>query len=290
MGSESAKQLADALGGVTRVYSDGSYSPKYNHILINWGNSHAPAFLNRPPVGFKVLNAPASVALASNKLRTFTTLNAAGVSVPEFTTLQNVAQGWLDMGLTVIERHSLTGNSGAGIRVVNSTDENVSDTLTAAPLYTKFIPKKKEFRVHVFGGEVIDYSQKKKRSTETRPVNFNKYVSSSEMGWVFCKNNIEHIQAVKDAAIAAVRALGLDFGAVDIMYHADVSYVLEVNTAPGMMPSTLEAYVTKFNSLLGTNVGGTAVLARDIIGEDQVTLRLSRADARRLHTILSAVI
>jgi len=50
----------------------------------------------------------------------------------------------------------------------------------------------------------------------------------------------------------AVNCLGLDFGAVDIIYNQkkDVSFVLEVNTAPGLEGSTLNEYVKEFNNAL----------------------------------------
>jgi len=49
-------------------------------------------------------------------------------------------------------------------------------------------------------------------------------------------------------ALAAVSALGLDFGAVDIIYneHENQYYVLEVNTAPGLEGTTVEKYAEAF--------------------------------------------
>ena len=43
----------------------------------------------------------------------------------------------------------------------------------------------------------------------------------------------------------AIKVLGLDFGAVDIIYNKqeDKWYVLEVNTAPGIYGTTLDKYV-----------------------------------------------
>lgn len=307
MGSESASELATSLNA-GRVYPDGNYSPKTGHVIINWGSSVSPAWADvARRRGVIFLNTPSAVARATNKLKTFEYLRQNGVTVPEFTTDMALANHWLDDGFTVIERHSLSGNSGVGIRVVNDTDDNVESTLTSAPLYTKYIPKKKEFRVNVFRGEVIDYAQKKKRGTENRGPEFNKYICSSEMGWVFCKNDIDHIDAVKVAAVAAVRALGLDFAAVDIMFHRNTAYVLEVNTAPGMSPSTLEKYVLKFRPFITTTVTTlarqTAAIAERVSGvqsrtiapppsvrSDNVTFTIDRATALKLKSVLAQLV
>ena len=53
------------------------------------------------------------------------------------------------------------------------------------------------------------------------------------------------------AAKAAVAALSLDFGAVDIITKGTDVYVLEVNTAPGLCPITLNWYARQFANLLG---------------------------------------
>jgi D-alanine-D-alanine ligase-like ATP-grasp enzyme len=52
-------------------------------------------------------------------------------------------------------------------------------------------------------------------------------------------------QELKDIAIGSVNILGLNFGAVDVIYNEKENkyYVLEVNTAPGLSGTTLEKYV-----------------------------------------------
>jgi len=62
---------------------------------------------------------------------------------------------------------------------------------------------------------------------------------------VFCRDGIAPCTVRNSISIAAVDALCLDFGAVDIIYneHEDKYYVLEVNSAPGLEGTTLEKYV-----------------------------------------------
>jgi glutathione synthase/RimK-type ligase-like ATP-grasp enzyme len=258
--SQSAKDLAQLLN-VMRVKPDGNYVPKVGHTVVSWGYSGTPAWIGRAQArGVRILNKPGSVNVAANKLSALNALSTAGVSVPEFTTDANVARRWVNSGGTVVERHELRGNSGAGIRIVNLDDDSMPSIVHPAPLYTKFIPKTAEFRVHVFNGQVIDYIEKKRQLAENRGENFNKYVSSIHQGWVFSRTNIRDIPEVRELAVRAVRALGLDFGAVDIIYHEGRAFVLEVNTSPGLSGVTLVKYANAFRRYMGqADLTGPAV-------------------------------
>jgi glutathione synthase/RimK-type ligase-like ATP-grasp enzyme len=268
MGSESAKALAQTLD-VLRVFPDGDFVPKSFTTIMNWGYSGTPVWMSRAEArSVKILNKPTAVNVAANKLSALQALQRAGVRVPEFTTDFNVASRWLNSGATVFERHDLRGNSGAGIRVVNLDDDEVESRLTSAPLYTKFLNKTAEFRVHVFNGQVIDYVQKKRLPTERRGDNYNKYISSVDFGWVFSRTDVSNIPDVRNAAISAVRVLGLDFGAVDVVYYEGVPYVLEVNTSPGLKGHTLVCYCNAIRRFLGLTELSTAVVQR-ITGTDR---------------------
>lgn len=311
MGSESAKSLASVLN-IMRVRGDGDYRPKHGHVIINWGSSAHPVWIqNVLSRGAKILNPLDKVNVAGNKLSALRALKAAGVLVPEFTTDIDIARRWVRSGETVVERHELRGNSGAGIRIVNLDDPDMPSVVHDAPLYTKFIPKTAEFRVHVFRGEVIDYIEKKKVAAERRTENFNRYVSSIHQGWVFTRTNVRDIPEVRNIAINAVRALGLDFGAVDIIYYEGSPYVLEVNTAPGLSGTTLVKYANAFRRYMGAPDLQEHVV-REIVGTDRhvltqpavnltqartetwqqndlVTLRIDRATALKIKELLAHV-
>ena len=64
----------------------------------------------------------------------------------------------LQEGNTVVARTILNGNSGAGIVLVENEEQ-----LVDAPLYTVYIPKKQEYRVHVFRGQVLDVQRKARK-------------------------------------------------------------------------------------------------------------------------------
>ncbi len=313
MASDSAKDLAQLLN-VLRIKQDGTFVPKHFTQILNWGNSKTPTWATRARERqVTILNKFEAVNLAANKLTALQRMSEAGVKVPQFTTSVATAQQWLREGATVMERHDLRGNSGAGIRIVaNNPNEQergmgVHANITHAPLYTKFINKSTEFRVHVFQGQVIDFVEKKKVAAERRPANFNKYVSSVHQGWVFARTGILLDEDIKIQAIAAVRALGLDFGAVDIVFCDGIGYVLEVNCAPGLAGTTLTCYgnaIRRFmglaplpgtNNTVTTNVQPPApvhaVVQTQAVNTqaDMVNVRMSRQLARQLKTLLAEI-
>ena len=233
LGSESARSLAQALDTVC-VKPDGKYKYYSNHIILNWGNSDIPKWFDR---SVRILNHPLDVAVAVNKLETLRHLVVNAVPTVEWTTSFSLAKEWIDQGETVVERHNLTGSKGDGIRIVNADSD---DEIALAPLYTKLIGRAREYRVHVFNGEVIDVQQKKRREGNDS----DGTIKNVDNGWVFVRDEITTPpRSIFDVAVRSVVALGLDFGAVDILTKDGNCYVLEVNTACGLEGSTITSYV-----------------------------------------------
>lgn len=239
-GSASAKALAEALG-VKRIKEKGSkFKGAAHKLIINWGCSKLPAELLK----CRVLNSPESVSKASCKLASFKAMHEAGVSVPLFTERREHVVDDVAEGKTWVARTILRGHSGAGIVVIEPGQEVV-----AAPLYVEYVPKKEEYRIHVFDGEVVDI-QRKARKKDVPDDQVNWKVRNLANGFIFARGedalgNVP--QDVLDQAVKAVAALGLDFGAADVIYNdkQKKAYVLEVNTAPGLSGSTLDGYVER---------------------------------------------
>jgi glutathione synthase/RimK-type ligase-like ATP-grasp enzyme len=256
-GSNSATLLVAALNQalqlkrpVRKLFTDerGTLVAQPGHIIINWGSSNAPDRLSAATW----INHPSNVAYAGNKLRTFQIFaDARGaalaggdayVEFPEFTTSYEDACGWVNDGITVVCRTKLNGHSGAGIVLAAREEDVVRD----CPLYVKYIKKAKEFRVHVAFGEVIDVQAKRKRADYEGETDYA--IRNHHTGWVYCRENIEEPTDLREQALRAIQTLGLDFGAVDIIYnqHYNKCYVLEVNTAPGLEGQTVTSYTQAF--------------------------------------------
>ena len=171
---------------------------------------------------------------------------------PEFWTPANIGEVQRK-GVILIARTTTRGSGGDGIVVVRETD-----TLPNAPLYTRYVRKQAEYRIHVVRDSAI-LIQQKRRDSEAEQDADQKLIRNHANGWVFAVNNVEFKDdKQKDecvaASIAAVRSLGLDFGACDLVTDRKTGqpYVLEVNTAPGLeSPTLIEAYASAFKSIAG---------------------------------------
>jgi glutathione synthase/RimK-type ligase-like ATP-grasp enzyme len=240
--SRSAKSLSAALG-IKRIKHEG----KLIHVdtLINWGATQ----IKRAITFDNVLNNPEAVQQAVCKLKTFNALKLARVRIPEFTTDSDVAFDWVKKGVTIIARTKLNGHSGEGIEILEPGDHK--EGIPHAPLYVRYIPKKQEYRVHVFQGHAF-FVQRKARNNDIPDDKVNWKVRNHGNGFIFAHQGVAIGAEGELLAIQAVQALGLDFGAVDLIYNekTDMYYVLEVNTACGMEGTTLDKYVEQFKKVM----------------------------------------
>jgi glutathione synthase/RimK-type ligase-like ATP-grasp enzyme len=230
MGSKAAKALKQSLvtAGV-RCFRKRPQSPfmaKVSDLVIYYGGTE------------KLINHPRNTRnecrnMAQNKLYTLRVLADQGLSTVPWTTELDIAQEWSK----VICRHTLTGHSGQGIEIWDKD----TTPIPIAPLYTKYVKKTFECRIHVYNRSVIDAQIKKKE----RGAEANTLIRNHQTGWVYCREGYEPTEECKDLAIKAVAALELDFGAVDLIYnqHYNQYYILEVNTAPGLTGTTLIKYM-----------------------------------------------
>jgi glutathione synthase/RimK-type ligase-like ATP-grasp enzyme len=235
-GSRSALALAEALGGRVLLREGSKFTRRSDDTIINWGDGQCPLT--------QVLNNPEAIRLASNKREAFARLQAGGVPVPAFATSIASVQ-W--EGLTVV-RHKLTGHSGEGIELADASK------LPPAPLYVQYVKKQHEFRVHVVGKSIIAIQRKARDKDNPNP---NWQVRNHANGFIFVREGFTAPQAVSDQAIRAIEALGLDFGAVDIIWNEkqQQSLVLEVNTAPGLEGQTVNDYAEGFRNILVSRRG-----------------------------------
>lgn len=113
--------------------------------------------------------------------------------------------------------------------------------------FSEFYPKRHEYRVHIGSGKILFISEKIGGN--------HPFVWNHGKGYIFKPlRRHEFRPEVYRPAKAALKALGLDFGAVDVMTDAigdfPVAVVSEVNTAPAGSPYMIRKYVEYFKEIL----------------------------------------
>lgn len=229
VGSGFAKALQQALRGkvVNKIY-------RVDH-------ARSVALTRRYPRNLTFQVTPQTL----NKVQQFNAFSAAQVSCPKFTTQPDQVA---TLGGTVFARTLINSTGGAGIV---EFEYRAGEAVPPAPLYTEYIPKKAEYRVHVFNGQVIDVQQKKKKRgfDNERDTRIRNLVN----GYVYTRDGITPPDGMGQLAVRAVTAVGYNYGAVDIIYNErrNQCFVLEVNSRPGLMGTTLDKYsdalINQFN-------------------------------------------
>lgn len=171
-----------------------------------------------------------------DKVEQLTRFHASGVSAPGFARTRDGAHG---LGSKQVVCRALTNSSeGRGITICNADDPAMPNV----PLYTAYIPKKKEFRVHIWNNKVIDVQEKRRRRTDSTEKEYQ--VRNTANGYVFCRDNVNPPADCATTALGAVASLGRSYGAVDIIWNEKQNkcFVLEVNSRPGMQGTTVKKY------------------------------------------------
>lgn len=181
-------------------------------------------------VGKPTLNALAGMADKFEQLRT---LQKSGVSVPPLFTEGSVpkttAEGYFSPPLLARKRHH---RAGKDLMLVVQPEEIPWRRAAGAEFFVGYVPIADEFRMWVYRGSHLGTYQK----VMARPAEYRKIGRNYHNGFSFQLVKSEQVpRGAVEEAIKSLRALGLDFGAVDILRGKDGRfYVLEVNTAPGV--------------------------------------------------------
>lgn len=208
-----AFRIAEALGPSVKAFAGPACPPFHPLLTVRWGTlsggEGSRVILNR-------------YLLGGRKLRELVLLKDAGVRCVEFRTApprEPSAAEWVPRA----------GYHEGG------TDLDPG-ACTSPAFFTRFVSTAQEFRVHVFRGVCID-SALKYPTAGAHP-----WIKNHTHGWYFDYARGAPAPAVREA-IAAVRAVRYDFGAVDVgVRHSGVPVVFEVNSAPGLEPPTAGVY------------------------------------------------
>lgn len=195
---------------------------------INWGRYKANTKLNP------------DIRNSTNKRVMRELFKEHDVPMPKLLNLEEVRLA-VEQGQTVVgrpDRHT----KGRGFWLIrNEADLEKALRGTrkklAATHFMEFVEADHEVRVHIFKGKSIRISEKS--------FFFEEYNGKKYRDYTTIKPTIKR-KRVRRAAKKAVQALGLDFGAVDILATDDACYVLEVNAAPGLGGSMPRLYAETF--------------------------------------------
>jgi len=202
--------------------------------LIRWGST-----LPLPMRPGSVLNKRKALLKAIDKFQTLLNLNNYGVRVPRFFDLTSTANDLLQViDFPCLARKKNHTQGKDIILCLQLNDLQQAKTL-GCDYAIKYISTKKEYRVHVFQGSIIKTSEKVLTDVESHVP----YIRNVEHGYTFRHERTNLSKESEWLAVEAVEALGLDFGAVDlIVSDTGIPYVLEVNTGPSLVDSGIEKY------------------------------------------------
>lgn len=302
-GKELASELAKKRPN-DDVSAHPTWKGKKYDVLIGWGCKEPDDYAvgNTDTANCKlVINRLVNIRLAANKLKALGKMKEAGVRVPTFVPSSQIktALAGKTMAYPIIGRPE-SHQAGQGFWECKMLLDVDAAIRAGAKYFTQFIPNTDEYRIHVFGGEVLAVTKKTQQENPARAFKtirteqFERHAKKdgitldkktldfaldeflkrdiqlpkhserhNDRGWKFSlvATNTAPV-ALRDQAILAVTSLGLDFGAVDcIMGENSLPYVIEVNTAPSLRETMLEKYVAAFDKFIKAKLGGATATA-----------------------------
>lgn len=226
-----SRLLAEAFGVPSRMRD---VPRAYADLAIRWGSARPMA--GQQPAN--VLNLPEAINRAADKLVALRTLQDHGVDIPAFTTRRDDATYPC---LVRSRRH----RGATDVRLLMQPNDVRFHEIAPDDYYVSYVPTVAEYRIHVFLGEVIRCQRKHMNDVEQaaqRP-----WIRNHGQGYIFKGVRLDTCEPEANAAKLAVTALGLDFGAVDVLRAVFTEpVVLEVNTAPAVIGRTARAYCEAF--------------------------------------------
>lgn len=214
---------------------------------------------------------------------------------------------------------------------VNEVIKVLNDKLKKKGYFQNYIDVVDEYRLHIVNDELIYAVKKKERSNlaeahveqqtdkiermaekqgktldkETleyaldyqgkKIAGADNIVRSNTRGWKFSNVKLENVpKSLVDEAKKSVKALGLDFGAVDCVVDAEKQpWIIEVNTGPGLEGTPFTKYVEAFNRAISDilkpsakKTATRAATAKTVVKETATGKKLNPEKLRMLADML----
>lgn len=238
-GSKSARVLADVLDIWQIAHNNSNFQGQRGQFIINWGGGTGNFDVH---VGVaKVLNPPAAIDRSINKISFFYDMKSRlGPRCPIWTESAQLAMDWLDDEIPVIARTQVEGHDGAGLVLMKKPLDFIH-----APLYTIKVDSVAEYRLYMFGNDIIDARIKTYKLGKGDEPKDKIRIGDD---WVY--NLVKVANLPPDVVIQAAKAMprtGLLYGGLDVIVDKDgLAYILEMNTSPYLGDMTAEKYAVKF--------------------------------------------
>jgi len=264
-GRELARRLVAALGtdksapevssGTFQVLAKKHEKPLF---ILNVGETSSEGL----PVGVRVFNPPSKVAASSNKRGCRITFQKQGVPSPKLW----LSASAIEAGEFPVVGRTTHHSKARGFWYCKNAKEAAKAEAAGATHFLKFIKNTLEFRVHLFsmsktderserGYRSVKLSQKVPRDDK---VQHDAIIKNHDSGWVFnfTGGKSDEASIARRAAKKALAAVGLDWGAVDVMVSKETkeAFVLEINSAPCLtdgLANTSEVYASWVLHLTG---------------------------------------
>ena len=213
LGSKSLKALAEGLSTAVGYKVWRGKAPKLNRNNLVYGDCKDKLFQYQ--------------WFASNQVPSF-----------PYTVNPTEAKEWISEGHTVFARTLTKASEGKGIFILDAGSE-----FKAAPVYTQYRKKKREYRVHVYKDQVVQVLEKRKKKGFEGEVNTK--IRNTANGYVFCSQDVVEPEGIRELALKASKVTNSDFRGVDIGFNEKLNelFVIEVNSAPGLEGSRIPLYV-----------------------------------------------
>lgn len=184
----------------------------------------------------KVLNYGCGV----DKLTQYKYFKENNIPAVEFTESLEKALEWSLQGHTVMARTKTKGQTGSGIFVCLPQVEAFTFT-EPVKVFTKYISHKREFRVNLFKGGLVNVREKKKKIS-FKGGDF--HIRNLANGYTTAKC-YSYPNQIVDIARQASLCSSSDFIGVDIGYNElkDFAFVIEVNSGPSIEGSSVQDFV-----------------------------------------------
>ncbi len=265
-GVYSGRALRKVLGELYKGQVRGGFPKRFEALLrksekpelvVNLGTTDGLSY-DGP-----ILNTADMVRAASNKKRARSIFQDAEVPAPTFfARARDVSKA----DLPVIGRTSYH-RKGRGFWFCDTERDLTHAVDRGATHFLGFVPNTREYRVHTFvkgkhretppeerkADHYVSIKVSEKVWQGERQPNRKEPQKNHEFGWVFLgqqNRREEELDVVRYSAKQAIASLGMDFGAVDVMYKIKTKqpFVLEVNSSPSLADdnaNTCEIYAKR---------------------------------------------